>query len=163
MRLLKYALLLGASLLATLPASSTVLTTNFNVKITITNECKILTASDLIFGSHGIIDTNLDQTSTIGVQCTTGQTYVVGLGLGNGAGTTVGSRKMTGPGAAVVNYTLYQDGGHAQLWGVTPGTDTQAGTGNGSVQNLIVYGRVPIQPTPVAGDYADIVQVTLTY
>lgn len=46
---------------------------------------------------------------------------------------------------------------------MTIGTDTLAGTGNGNVQNLTVYGRVPPQATPAAGVYTDTVAITVTY
>lgn len=155
--------LLSTASLMTDSALAAVATGNMNVRITITAECKVQTASDLDFGSKGVIDANVDQTSTIGVQCTSGQTYNVGLSAGGGSGATVAVRKMTGPGAATVNYTLYRDSGRTQLWGVTIGTDTVAGTGNGSVQNLTVYGRVPPQTTPAAGAYTDTVAITVTY
>ncbi|AMY04315.1 spore coat U domain-containing protein [Mesorhizobium sp. M7A.F.Ca.CA.001.09.2.1] len=155
------ALISAASL--TDPALAAVATGNMTVRITITAECKVQTASDLDFGSKGVIDANADQTSTIGVQCTSGQTYNVGLSAGAGAGATVAVRKMTGPGAATVNYMLYRDTGRTQPWGITVGTDTVAGTGNGNVQNLTVYGRVPPQTTPAAGVYTDTVAITVTY
>ncbi|OWK20910.1 spore coat protein U [Mesorhizobium amorphae CCBAU 01583] len=156
------ALLSTASLIPN-SALAAVATGNMTVRITITAECKVQTASDLDFGSKGVIDTNVDQTSTIGVQCTSGQTYNVGLDAGAGAGATVALRKMTGPGAATVNYTLYRDTARTQPWGVTIGTDTVTGTGNGDVQNLTVYGRVPPQATPAAGAYTDTVAITVTY
>lgn len=145
------------------PALAAVATSNMTVRITITAECKVQTASDLDFGSKGVIDANVDQTSTIGVQCTSGQTYNVGLSAGAGSGATVAVRKMTGPSAATVNYMLYRDTGRTQPWGITVGTDTVAGTGNGNVQNVTVYGRVPPQTTPAAGVYTDTVAITVTY
>lgn len=99
------------------PAIAAVATGNMTVRITITAECKVQTANDLDFGSKGVIDSNFDQTSTIGVQCTSGQTYNVGLSAGAGAGATVAVRKMTGPDAATVNYTLYRDTARTQPWG----------------------------------------------
>jgi spore coat protein U-like protein len=163
MKLLKYTLLLGASLLSTIPAFSATATGSMTVRITIQDECKVQTASDLDFGTHGVIDADMDQTSVIGVQCTTGTTYDVGLGVGAGASATVAVRKMTGPAAAVINYTLYRNTGRTQLWGITDGTDTVAGTGDGNVQNLTVYGRVPAQTTPATGVYTDTVAITVTY
>lgn len=145
------------------PAMGATATGNMTVRITIQAECKIQTASDLDFGTRGVVDANVDQTSTIGVQCTTGETYNVGLSAGAGAGATTAVRRMTGPAAATVDYTLYRDTARTQLWGVTIGTDTVAGTGNGSVQNLTVYGRVPPQTTPAAGVYTDTVAITVTY
>lgn len=108
--------ILSQSLLAG-PAIAAVATGNMTVRITITAECKVQTANDLDFGSKGVIDSNFDQTSTIGVQCTSGQTYNVGLSAGAGAGATVAVRKMTGPDAATVNYTLYRDTARTQPWG----------------------------------------------
>lgn len=164
LKAINQAALAAASMLVLLgPAVGATATGNMTVRITIQAECKIQTASDLDFGTRGIIDANVDQTSTIGVQCTNGQTYNVGLSAGAGAGATTAVRRMTGPAAATVNYTLYRDAARTQLWGVTIGTDTVAGTGNGSVQNLTVYGRVPPQTTPAAGVYTDTVAITVTY
>jgi spore coat protein U-like protein len=145
------------------PALAATATGNMTVRITIQAECKIQTSSDLDFGTRGVIDANIDQTSTIGVQCTSGQTYNVGLSAGGGAGATTTVRQMTGPAAATINYALYRDTARTLLWGVTIGTDTLAGTGNGNVQNLTVYGRVPPQVTPAAGVYTDTVAITVTY
>lgn len=155
--------LLSTASLMTNSALAAVATGNMTVRITITAECKVQTASDLDFGSKGVIDANVEQTSTIGVQCTSGQTYNVGLSAGAGSGATYAVRKMTGPAAATVNYTLYRDAARTLVWGETINTDTVAGTGNGNVQNLTVYGRVPSQATPAAGVYTDTVAITVTY
>ncbi|PKA43775.1 spore coat protein U [Rhizobium sullae] len=156
--------LIGLALLIPMePALGATATGNMTVRITIQAECRIQTASDLDFGNAGVIDANIDQTSTIGVQCTSGQTYNVGLSAGAGADATTAVRRMTGPAAATLDYTLYRDTARTQLWGVTIGTDTVAGTGNGDVQNLTVYGRVPPQVTPAAGVYTDTVAITVTY
>ncbi|MER9295295.1 spore coat U domain-containing protein [Mesorhizobium sp. M0621] len=152
-----------AAIMLSGPAFAATATGNMTVRITIQAECKVQTASDLDFGTKGVIDANVDLTSTIGVQCTSGQTYNVGLSAGGGAGATVTARKMTGPAAATISYALYRDAARTQNWGITVGTDTVTGTGNGSVQNLTVYGRVPPQATPAAGVYTDTVAITVTY
>lgn len=63
-----------------------------------------------------------------------------------------------------MTYGLYKDAARSQPWGdaTTPGS-TVAGAGNGLVQQLTVYGRVPPQTTPSPGTYTDTVVVTLTY
>lgn len=48
-----------------------------------------------------------------------------------GVGATVAVRKMTS-GANTLDYYLYQDSGHTQVWGETSGTDTVSSTGNGA-------------------------------
>lgn len=145
------------------PVLAATATGNMNVKITITSECKVVTATDLDFGSEGILDANVDQTSTINIQCTNGTPYDVGLSVGGGAGATVAVRRMTGPAAATVDYTIYRDAARTQLWGNTIGTDVVSGTGNGASQPLTAYGRVPPQTTPAAGNYTDVVAITVTY
>ncbi|ENN88109.1 Spore coat protein U [Rhizobium freirei PRF 81] len=163
-RVLCGTLLLGAAMIiAEPPAMAAVVNGNMTVSITIQAQCLIQTSGNLNFGTNGVISANIDQTSTIGVQCTTGQTYNVGLSAGAGTGATVNVRLMTGPGAATISYGLYQDSARSQVWGPTIGTDTETGTGNGNVQNLTVYGRVPPQTTPAPGTYTDTVAITVTY
>ncbi|WP_184709175.1 spore coat U domain-containing protein [Rhizobium lusitanum] len=157
------ALVSTAMIIAEPAAMAATATGNMTVTITIQAQCLVQTAGTLNFGTNGVITSNIDQTSTIGIQCTSGATYNVGLSAGAGAGATTAVRVMTGPGAATINYGLYRDSARSQSWGVTIGTDTETGTGNGSVQNYTVYGRVPPQTTPAAGTYTDTVAITVTY
>lgn len=110
-----------------------------------------------------MIDTAVEASSAIAVQCTNGTDYDIGLNAGQGSGATVAARLMTGPNSETVTYSLYTDAGHADVWGDTIGTDTLAGTGTGAEQTYPVYGQVPVQETPTAGTYADVITVTLTY
>src|SRR4051812_10023563 len=137
-------------------------TATFSVQVTIVATCTINSASALNFGSQGVLTANVDQTSTIQVQCTNTTPYNIGLDAGLGSGATVAVRKMTS-GGATVNYTLYSDSGRTTVWGVTIGTNTVAGTGNGAAQSYTVYGRIPAQTTPAPGSYADTVTVTVSY
>ena len=137
-------------------------TTTFTVQVTLTATCLINSASTLNFGTQGVLTANVDQTSTIQVQCTDTTPYNIGLDAGTGSGATVNTRKLTS-GGATVNYTLYSDTGRTTVWGNTVSTDTVAGTGNGAAQNYTVYGRIPSQSTPAPGTYTDTVTVTVTY
>ncbi|EJL27757.1 putative secreted protein [Caulobacter sp. AP07] len=138
-------------------------TSSFQVNLTIQGECKVQSASNVDFGLHGVIDSNIDTTNAIGVQCTNSTPYTVALSAGAGSGATVGSRKMTSAANDTVTYTLYRDAGRSQIWGVTQNVDTQAATGNGAVQTYTAYGRVAAQSTPAMGAYSDLVSVTITY
>lgn len=138
-------------------------TGQFNVTITIQSNCVVQSATDLAFGNAGVITANLDAQSTISVQCTNTTPYTVGINAGNGAGATLAARKMTGPAAATVTYSVYRDAARTLVWGTTVGTDTVAGTGNGNAQPITVYGRVPPQAAPAAGGYTDTLTVTVTY
>ncbi|MCA0401383.1 MAG: spore coat U domain-containing protein [Proteobacteria bacterium] len=137
-------------------------TGNLNVSITITASCSVVSATNLDFGSTSTIGANIDQTSTLTVNCTNSTPYTVALSAGGGAGATVASRKLTS-GGNTLNYSLYRDAARTQLWGVTTGTDTAAGTGTGANQTMTIYGRVPSQASPVPGAYTDTVTVTITY
>lgn len=137
-------------------------TNTFTVQITIAASCTISSASTLNFGNQGVLTANVDQTSTVQVQCTNTTPYNIGLNAGLGSGATVTNRKLTN-GANTINYSLYSDSGRTTNWGNTVGTDTVASTGTGVAQSFTVYGRVPVQLTPTPGIYTDTVTVTLTY
>ena len=53
--------------------------------------------------------------------------------------------------------------GLTTVFGNTVGTNTAAGTGNGTSQTITVYGQVPTQSSPAPGSYADVVNVTITF
>ena len=137
-------------------------TSSFTVQMTVTASCTINSASTLNFGSQGVLAANVDQTSTIQVQCTNTTPYNIGLNAGVGTGATVALRKLTN-GANTLNYTLYSDSGRTTIWGNTVGTDTVAASGNGAAQSYTVYGRVPPQSTPAPAAYTDTITVTVTY
>jgi spore coat protein U-like protein len=137
-------------------------TTTFGVQITITASCTILSASTLNFGSNGVLTANVDQTSTIAVQCTNTTPYNIGLNAGTSTGATVTTRKMVN-GAATVSYSLFSDSGRTTNWGNTVGTDTVASTGTGASQSFTVLGRVPAQTTPAPNTYTDTITVTVTF
>jgi spore coat protein U-like protein len=143
-------------------SNATQVTSTFAVQLTVTSSCVINSAATLDFGSQGVLTANVDNTSTLAVQCTDTTPYNIGLNAGNGNGATVAVRKMSN-GAATVNYMLYSDAGRTSIWGNTIGTNTVAGTGNGASQSYTVYGRVPPQTTPAAAAYSDIITVTVTY
>ncbi|WP_235939346.1 Csu type fimbrial protein [Bradyrhizobium hipponense] len=157
------ALLIAVANLAPQPARAATATGQFNVTITIQSNCVVQSATDLAFGSQGVLTANVDAQSTISVQCTDTTPYTVGISAGNGAAATIAARKMTGTAAATVTYSVYRDAARSLVWGTTIGTDTLAGTGNGNPQPITVYGRVPPQVTPAAGGYSDTLTVTVTY
>src|SRR5262245_38466988 len=83
-------------------------TTTFTVQVTLTATCLINSASTLNFGTQGVLSANVDQTSTIQVQCTDTTPYDIGLDEGVGSGATVTTRKMTS-GGSTVSYKLFSD------------------------------------------------------
>ena len=141
-------------------------TATFTVSLTLQANCSI-TANPLAFGTTGVLGTAINQQTTVAVTCTNTTPYNVGLDAGGVSGSTVSSRLMagttTGNTGTTVGFQLYQDAGHGTVWGNTQGTDTVAGTGNGSAQSINVYGQVPVQATPKPDTYQTTVTATVYF
>jgi len=60
-------------------------------------------------------------------------------------------------------FKICGDAARTQRWGSTTGVDTLPGTGTGAAQSATVYGRVPAGQVVPAGNYADVITVTVTY
>lgn len=151
---------LAVATLALTPASAATTTGTFSVTATVQAMCLIST-NPLAFGTY--TGAQIDATSTLIITCTNTTPYNVGLNAGTAAGATVTTRKMTGPGASLLNYALYSDAGRTTNWGNTVGADTVAGTGNGTAQTLTVYGRLPSAQFSTPGGYSDTITATVTY
>jgi spore coat protein U-like protein len=142
------------------PSSAATATTTFSVTATVQATC-LISANTLAFGTYTGVQ--IAATTTVQVTCTNTTPYNVGLNPGTSTGATVTTRKMTGPASATLNYALTQDIGHVTNWGQTVGTDTEAGTGNGSAQTLTVYGLLAAGQYPAPGAYSDTITATVTY
>ena len=122
----------------------------------------LVTATNVNFGTTGVLAANIDAVGTIQARCTNTTPYSIALSNGIGGGTGPLQRKMVKSTESVI-YGLYQDAGHTLPFGSSLGSDTVSGTGTGLAQTINVYGRILPQATPSAGDYADTITVTLTY
>jgi spore coat protein U-like protein len=126
-------------------------TTTFTVSADVQESCSVA-ATNLAFGPYlATAAVPLDTTSTITVTCTNGATYGVDVG-----GTPM-ARTMAGPGAATLNYGMFNEVGRTTAFGVA------GATGNGAAQGYTVYGRVPTAQFVTAGPYSATVTVTVTY
>ncbi len=157
------AVLAGAALTIGAPAGSAraaTATTTFQVTATVAATC-LITATNLSFGAYSGVLVNA--TSTVTVTCTNTTPYNVGLNAGTAPAATVTTRKMTGPAAALLAYSLSQDAAHTINWGNTVGTDTETGSGNGSAQALTVFGQVAGGQFVTPGAYVDTITATITF
>lgn len=163
--------LLAAALLAlggfAISANAATTNTTFQVKIAIANTCDVtsLAATDMDFGSHVFTDTNITSSSTIKIQCTSGNTFNVGLSAGTNPSTAgdITTRRMKGAGTNYVPYQLYKDSGYTTAWGNTSTDGWQTATGTGTLQTLTVYGKATPATTVPAGSYADTITATVTF
>lgn len=133
----------------------------FTVQATNATICSV-SAAALSFGTTGVLQGNLDATSSVSVTCTNQAPYTVALDGGLSGATDPTQRKMTLSGASVT-YGLYQDANRLTPWGNSAGVNMVAGTGTGLAQSFTVYGRVPAQNTPAPGTYSDTVVLTVSY
>lgn len=139
---------------------------NFTVSATVIKACTV-TASNLNFGTVDRITNpgNIDAQSSVNVTCTYNTPYTVGLTPSNNASNGSGVMNPTGgipSNSDTVPYGLYRDAARSNQWGNQTGTNTVAGTGGGSSQQITVYGRVPnINYRP--DSYLDTVTVRVNY
>jgi spore coat protein U-like protein len=144
-------------------------TDNFEVTATVSDSCSV-TANDLDFGAYDPIGVNvsadLPGSTTVSATCTAETAYTVTLSAG-ASGTTV--QRYMDNGTDHMNYNLYTDAGHADVWqdtdtSGTPGVDYDYGTGDGTEQSYTVYGLVPMGQTGLsAGSYTDTITVSVNY
>ncbi len=134
----------------------------FSVTATVINNCNI-TATNVAFGSAGVLSSALKATGAITTVCTNGDAFKIALNGGASGNVAARAMQRSGGGGAV-NYQLYLDSGHSSAWGDgTGGTSTQAGTGSGTQQVFTVYGQVPAQTTPTPGSYSDTITATIYF
>jgi spore coat protein U-like protein len=129
------------------------------------NSC-FITTNPLDFGSTSSLQGGQTGQTKITVHCNSGTTYTVALGGGNSNAADPAQRKMTLNGAAggtnTITYGLYQDNGHTTPWGWLPNTTVTRGAWT-AVPDIPVFGYVPPQPTPTAGNYSDTIVVTVSF
>lgn len=147
-----------AGLLMVGAANAGTATATMGVGATVTTVCSV-TETDVAFGEMSLVgDTN----GVGGVQatCTNGGGYTVSLDNGLHA---AGAQRTQVSGANVLNYNLFSDAAYTVPWNATPGPGQVSGTGNGSAQALVVYGKIPGGQLATTGTYADTVTVTIAY
>jgi len=143
----------------------------FYVYATVIPNCNISTIGGLTFPTSSVLTSNVDTTGSISVQCTNTTPY--SIGLDNGAHASGSQRRMySAATGAYISYNLYTDPSYTDAWTATTSTTSCTagastcvlGTGTGMTQPAVtVYGRVPLQTTPLVGAYTDSVVVTVTY
>lgn len=139
-------------------------TGSFNVQVVIQETCRVASpaTTTLDFGTQTLLTANVDQTTTIQVQCSNGTDYDVSLDNGQNA-----TRRMRLLATAnYVDYELYSDAGRTTIWPTTAGTAPYPYTADGTSQNITVYGRIPSTATAPAASataYTDVVAITVTY
>ncbi len=166
---------LGAAALASalsLPAEAQVTqsTGQLEVRLLVNASCDIsgstsggLGAAVLDFGTATLLQQAIDaDTGTSGNQalqvlCNPGVAYTLTFDAGQNA-TQIANRRMKREGGTeLVSYQIYSDAARNNV------ISTLSGTGTGTAQAVVVYGRVPVQTAPTPGSYRDVVTVTVAF
>lgn len=156
---LPFGLVLTALAASQAPAATA--TGSFNVQVVIQETCQVSSPSTttLNFGTQTLLNANVDNQVDIQVQCTSGTDYDVSLDQGQNA-----SRRMRqGTTSNYVSYQLYENSTRSTVWRTAAQTAPYTYIANGSAQNVTIYGRIPVQATPPAATYTDVVGITVTY
>jgi spore coat protein U-like protein len=156
-------LALACVVLSAQSASAATANGTLTVQATVSDACSVADAA-LTFGAvnptSGIL---LPVTTNIGVTCTLGTSFTVGLGDGSNA--TGGARRLRrGVTSDYLTYELYKDILMTSRFGNAQTGDRASGLGLGITSTpIIVYGAIPAGQTAASGSYSDSVQITLYY
>lgn len=147
-----------------------VLTGDLEVRLNISASCDIsgstggtLGGALLDFGTATLLQSAIDADTGTGAQalevlCNPGVNYTLTFDAGQNGGGNIANRAMQRDGGSeLVRYQIYQDAARNTV------LDTFTGTGTGTAQPVVVYGRVPAQTAPPAGNYRDVVTITMSF
>lgn len=148
----------SATACTTAPVASA--STGFTVSAIVPAAC-VASATDMNFGSHPNLNAIVDATSSLSVQCTKSTPFTVTLNGGLTGAVLPNLRKMTNN-TNSISYGLYGDSARTYALGNTAGS-TLVGTGTGALQTRNIFGRIPVQPTPLPGLYTDTITMSVTY
>jgi spore coat protein U-like protein len=153
------------SLAGATPAFAQTAQGDLAVSASVSKSC-IVSTSPLNFGSVDVTNgQSFESTAELSVRCTSGADWTATADAGLGSGATTATRRMQN-GANLLDYTLYTDSARTNIWDDVEGEGDNviAGIGSGSAQLTTIYGRVfGGQNSLPSGNYADTVQVTVTY
>ena len=142
-------------------SSQTNVTRTLTLRLNVTADCAI-TAPPVQFGSAPLLAGFAAVNQNIGLLCTRGLAYTVGISPGNNA--LPGGRRQMASGTARLQYDIFQPGG--TVWGATGAARlTGAAPADGLNSQLLPYtARIyPDQPAPGAGSYVDSLTVDIGF
>lgn len=144
-------------------------TVPLTVSMTVSNDCTI-SAPNISFGDAPVVAAFPTVNQSVGVSCTKGSPYTVGLG--GGQNPNGGRRHMaSGSGPKLLAYDIFKSAG-TTVWGSigsarrsSADADVNPGNGLGAGSQTFNYNaRIYLeQATPPAGSYADTITVDVTF
>lgn len=152
------ALALFAALVPCGMASAQTREAQFAVRATVVADCQ-LSVTDLNFGTYDQATSKTGQT-VVNLRCTPGSAATLSLSAGNSGNPQ--ARYMSGP--MNLNYQLYRDAALQDPINTTGAAFQLSGGANtGQVVPYTVYGQIPSGQIVAAGNYTDIIRVTVQF
>ena len=158
----------GALLGAAGGASAGTATTTFTVTATVNTNCKVSAAPITFNYTPGLGDVT-NSSPTVTVNCTKGTAFNTALTPGLTTGSNIAQRLLNDGAGNTLQYNLYTSSALTTPWGITPGTDTVAGTGGGKGVPAAVTQTVYFKVVDSAnqgvppGTYSDTITVNVNY
>ncbi|PJI89301.1 Csu type fimbrial protein [Sphingomonas koreensis] len=141
-------------------------TGSLDVTAEVLSSCNITSTSTLAFGTVDQAVANIDNQGSVSLVCTATTPWVLHTDDGiNAAGAQ--KRMKHASQADTLNYDIFADAGRSVPFPTvagTPGAGPASDTGNGQLQIVTVFGRIPSgQTLPRPGNYSDTLTVTVSY
>jgi spore coat protein U-like protein len=147
-------------------ASAQTASTTFNVNASVVNKCTI-SAADLGFGTYDPTSGSaVAATNALTVACTKGATAWIGLGNGGSYDADKATRRMAatvGTETEHLEYNLYLETGHTNVWGNTQTTGKSYTSTSRAPATLTVYGLIPASQDVSAATFSDVVAATINF
>lgn len=102
-------------------------------------------------------DTASSGNQALEVLCNPGVAYTLTFDSGENASQIADRAMKRAGGTELVPYQIYSDAARTTV------LETLTGTGTGTPQAVVVYGRVPAQTAPPPGSYRDVVTITVAF
>lgn len=153
--------LAGALALSASPCLAGRATNEMPVMVEVINSCTIV-AIPLIFTLPTPINGNVDRTTTITVSCPPNTAYTIDIDNGlhvQGANRRVKHAALND----YMTYNLYRDNPRSQVWGKGNTRNLAGNSGAGGAFVYTVYGRLNSKASAAAGQYRDMLTVTVNY
>ena len=134
------------------------------VEVLVTNSCTIV-AIPLIFTMPAPINGNIDRTTTITVNCPPSTAYTIDIDDGVNAQGGAGFKRRVKHTTLNdhMNYEIYQDSPRNRVWGKGNNRNFAGNSGAGGAVVYTIYGRLLAKSTAAAGQYRDLLTVTVNY
>lgn len=141
-------------------------TAKMDVTALVVSNCR-MTLTPLSFGTYDPLGANatqeLDATATLSLTCT--RDSIATIAIDRGMNPTGGNlTRRLASGNQRLDYEIYRDAARTETWSAgTNAVRYVSASGISSINELIVYGRIPSGQDVASGNYNDVVTATVDF